>query len=73
MAFEAGTAWRNSNGKISQKDALDIVSTNVYKVLGVEEPEKHSGAHFVVSEGNPLDIGARIRAVGAGRGKVSVF
>ncbi|KAJ4157984.1 uncharacterized protein LMH87_008531 [Akanthomyces muscarius] len=73
MAFEAGTAWRNSNGKISQKDALDIVSTNVYKVLGVEEPEKHSGAHFVVSEGDPLDIGARIRAVGAGRGQVSVF
>lgn len=73
MAFEAGTAWRNSNGKISQKNALDIVSTNVYKILGVEEPEKHSGAHFVVSEGNPLDIGARVRAVGAGRGKVSIF
>ncbi len=73
MAFEAGTAWRNSNGKISQKEALNIVSTNVYKILGVEEPEKHSGAHFVVSEGDPLDIGARIKAVGTGRGKVSIF
>ncbi|TQV94818.1 amidohydrolase [Cordyceps javanica] len=73
LAFEAGTAWRNSNGRISQRDALDLVSTNVYGILGLEEPEEHDGAHFVVSEGDPLDIGARIKAVGAGRGKVSVF
>ncbi|KAM3506111.1 hypothetical protein MY10362_002555 [Beauveria mimosiformis] len=73
MAFEAGTAWRNSDGKISRLEALDIVSTNVYKVLGVEEPKEHSGAHWVVSEGDPMDIGARVKAVGAGRGQVSVF
>lgn len=73
MAFEAGTAWRNGGSKISPRAALDIVSTNVYTILGVEEPKEHAGAHFVVSEGDPLDIGARMKAVGAGRGKVSVF
>lgn len=73
MAFDAGTAWRNGGGKISARDALDLVSTNVYRILGVEEPEEHAGAHFVVTEGDPLDIGSRIKAVGAGRGQVSLF
>ncbi|OAA53882.1 carbohydrate esterase family 9 protein [Cordyceps fumosorosea ARSEF 2679] len=73
VAFEAGAAWRNGGGKISRREALDIVSTNAYRVLGLEEPEEHRGAHWVVSEGDPLDIGARIKAVGAGRGTVSIY
>ncbi|ATY61083.1 carbohydrate esterase family 9 [Cordyceps militaris] len=73
LAFEAGVAWRNSNGKISKREALDIVSTNVYTILGIDEPADHAGRHFVVTEGDPLDIGARVKAVGAGRGQVSVF
>lgn len=73
LGFEAGTAYRNGNGRLSEKSALDLVSVNVHKILGAQQPEAHAKAHFIVSEGSPLEIGSRIKAVGAGRDSVAVF
>ncbi|WYZ42326.1 hypothetical protein EsH8_VI_000025 [Colletotrichum jinshuiense] len=73
LGLLAGIAHKNGGGRLSEKKALDLVSTNVYKILGIEEPQAKNGRHFVVSEGSPLEIGGRIRAVGSGRETVSVF
>lgn len=73
LGFEAGTAYRNGNGRFGEKAALDLVSANIHKILGVAVAEEESRGHFIVSEGSPLEIGSRIRAVGTGRGRVSVF
>lgn len=69
LGFEAGTAFSNGNGKLSEKESLDLVSGNIYKILGAKQPE----GHFILHEGNPLQIGSRVKAVGAGRNHVSVF
>ncbi|QUC23550.1 uncharacterized protein UV8b_07791 [Ustilaginoidea virens] len=73
LGFEAGTAYRNGDGRFTERSALDLVSTNIYKILGVRVPRAEDAGHFLVSEGSPLRIGSRIRAVGSGRGAVSVF
>ncbi|KAH6603536.1 carbohydrate esterase family 9 [Trichoderma cornu-damae] len=73
LGFEAGTAYHNGNGRFSEKAALDLVSVNVHKILGGKLPEAQAKGHFIVSEGSPLDIGSRIKAVGAGRDRVAVF
>ncbi|PTB65260.1 family 9 carbohydrate esterase [Trichoderma citrinoviride] len=73
LGFEAGTAYHNGNGRLSEKTALDLVSVNVHKILGGKLPEAQAKGHFIVSEGSPLEIGSRIKAVGAGRDKVAVF
>lgn len=73
LGFEAGTAYKNGNGRISEKAALDLVSTNVYKILGVETAKAEDSGHFIVSEGSPLEVGSRIKAIGAGRSKVAVY
>lgn len=73
LGFEAGTAHHNGNGRLGEKAALDLVSVNVHKILGGKLPEDQAKGHFIISEGSPLDIGSRIKAVGSGRGKVAVF
>ncbi|WQF84287.1 Putative metal-dependent hydrolase, composite domain superfamily, amidohydrolase 3 [Colletotrichum destructivum] len=73
LGLLAGIAQKNGNGRLSEKRALDLVSTNVYKILGIEEQQSRKARHFVVYEGSPLEIGGRIRAVGSGRDTVSVF
>lgn len=72
LGFAAGTAFKNGGGRLSEKQALDLVSTNIYRILGVEEEAADEG-HFMVSEGSPLEIGSRIKAVGSGRSQISVF
>ncbi|KAG8163405.1 hypothetical protein KVR01_006702 [Diaporthe batatas] len=72
LALLAGRAYRNGEGRLSEKDALALISTNVYKMLGIEVPKAKQG-HFIVSEGSPLEIGSRVKAVGGGLGRVSVF
>ncbi|KAI1459680.1 amidohydrolase [Annulohypoxylon moriforme] len=62
----AGIAYKNSQGKLSEKEALDLVSDNVYEILGLEGSGKEDEREFVVFEGSPLEIGARVRAVGGG-------
>lgn len=72
LALLAGRAYKNGEGRLNEKDALALISANVYKILGIELPKAKDG-HFVVSEGSPLEIGSRVKAVGGGLGKVSVF
>ncbi|OTB10932.1 hypothetical protein K445DRAFT_322572 [Daldinia sp. EC12] len=68
----AGIAYKNSQGGLSEKEALDLVSDNVYKLLGLKGSD--NSQEFVVFEGNPLEIGARVRAVGGGVGnEVTLF
>lgn len=74
LALLAGIAYHNGGGRLSEKEALALISTNYYELLGIEEPRTAAGGeHFVVFEGSPFDIGSRIRAVGGGLGTVSVF
>lgn len=63
LALLAGIAYHNGGGRLDEKEAMDLISTNIYKMLGISEPKS---GHFVVYEGSPLDIGGQIRAVGSG-------
>ncbi|KAK1826394.1 hypothetical protein QBC39DRAFT_376548 [Podospora conica] len=72
LALMAGTVHKNSGGRVSEKEALDLVSTNVYRILGVDKPGARAG-HYVIHEGNPLEIGARVKAVCGGGDEISVF
>ncbi|KAF7549123.1 hypothetical protein G7Z17_g6608 [Cylindrodendrum hubeiense] len=73
LGFAAGTAFKNGDGRLSEKAALDLVSTNIYRILGVNVGQIENTNHFIVSEGSPLEVGNRIKAVGSGKGKVAVF
>ncbi|KAK4652638.1 hypothetical protein QC762_501460 [Podospora pseudocomata] len=72
LGLLAGIVYRNGGGKVDEKGALDLVSGNIYKLLGLKQPGSKSG-HFVISEGSPLDIGSRVKAVGGGTGQVTMF
>lgn len=74
LALLAGRAYQNGGGRLSEKSALDLISTNVYEMLGLEAGKSDmEEGHFVVFEGSPLEIGSRVKAVGGGLGRVSVF
>ncbi|KAM0201090.1 hypothetical protein ACHAPA_008165 [Fusarium lateritium] len=73
LGFSAGTAFKNGGGRLSEKEAIDLVSTNIYKILGADEASSEDSRHFMVTEGSPLEIGSRLKAVGHGRDEVSVF
>ncbi|KAI1744879.1 amidohydrolase [Xylaria scruposa] len=74
LGLLAGTVYKNGGGKIDQSQALDLIGANVYKLLGLEdEADNGDIEEFVVFEGNPLEIGSHVRAVGAGLGEVKVF
>lgn len=62
LGLHAGIAYRNSGGKISEREALELVSGNLYKMLGVDEPE----GDVVVFEGSPLEISGRVKGVVSG-------
>ncbi|KAJ4002579.1 hypothetical protein NW752_001093 [Fusarium irregulare] len=70
LGFAAGTAYKNGGGRLGEKQAVDLVSSNIYKILGADEKDM---GHFMVTEGSPLEIGSRLKAVGHGRDQVSVF
>ena len=71
MAVLAGVAYTNGEGRIGKKDALDLVSTNVYKILGLATPE--ASGDFIVYEGSPLEVGAQVKAVGSGSSTVTLI
>ncbi|KJZ74264.1 hypothetical protein HIM_06270 [Hirsutella minnesotensis 3608] len=74
LGLQAGVAYRNGNGKFTEKSALDLVSANIHKILGIDGLEElNSSKHFIVSEGSPLDIDSRIVAVGTGTRRLSLF
>ncbi|KAM7198900.1 hypothetical protein V8F20_005967 [Naviculisporaceae sp. PSN 640] len=77
LGLLAGIAYANGEGRLGEKEALDLVSGNVYDILGVGQEEMARVAakagHFVVYEGSPLEIGGRVKAVGGGPPGVKVF
>ncbi|KAK4186274.1 hypothetical protein QBC35DRAFT_501603 [Podospora australis] len=72
LGLLAGIVLANGGGKVDEKAALGLVSGNIYKLLGLEQPGVDEG-HFIISEGSPLEIGSRTKAVGGGLGTVTVF
>ncbi|KAI1146754.1 amidohydrolase [Nemania diffusa] len=74
LGLLAGIAYKNGGGKLDEGEALDLVGANVYKLLGLEGTRVGKDVdEFVVFEGSPLEVGSRVRAVGAGLGEVQVF
>lgn len=76
MGLLAGIAAKNSGGVIGEKEALELVGGNIYKMLGLSKESTATAAEkdeFVVFEGSPLEIGARVRAVAGGLGSVDVY
>jgi imidazolonepropionase-like amidohydrolase len=73
MYLFAGIAHTNSGGMIGEKEALGLISENVYDILGLEKAKGDSKEEWVVFEGHPLEIRSRVVAVADGRGKVDVW
>jgi hypothetical protein len=73
MYLFAGIAHTNSGGMIGEKEALGLISDNVYDILGLEKAKGDSREEWVVFEGHPLEIRSRVVAVADGRGKVDVW
>jgi hypothetical protein len=73
MHLLAGIAYKNGGGRLSKTQALDLISTNVYEMLGLDTGDEGLLEHFVIFEGEPLEIGGRIKAVGGGLGYTTVF
>lgn len=72
LGLLAGIAYANSGGRLSERAALALVSTNIDTMLG-PKGSSSSSKHFVVHEGNPLSIDSRVKAVAGGQGKMTVF
>jgi imidazolonepropionase-like amidohydrolase len=71
MGLLAGIVCKNSGGNIAEREALDMVSSNVYEMLGMKKAEGQED--FVVFEGSPLEVGGWVRAVGTGKDAVTIF
>ncbi|CAO2649825.1 Nn.00g011170.m01.CDS01 [Neocucurbitaria sp. VM-36] len=72
LGLLAGIAYANSEGRLSEKEALELVSGNINKMLGIEREEAVGKHEWIVWEGSPLEIGGRVRAIG-GVGKMRVW
>lgn len=66
----AGIAFKNSGGRLSETDALALISKNLETMLGIESPDARG--EFVVFEGSPLEIASRVKVVGS-QGRVAVY
>ncbi|KAK1969294.1 amidohydrolase [Colletotrichum sublineola] len=70
LSLLAGVAYRNSEGRLTERGALDLAGKNIYRMLGLNEvPEE---THFIIYEGNPLEIGSRVKAVSDGTGRLLI-
>lgn len=74
LGLLAGIAWKNSEGRLSEKDALSLVGHNFEKMLGLEKENSRQdkAGEWVIWEGNPLEIGGRVRGIG-GMGKTQIW
>ncbi|KAF4546536.1 Amidohydrolase 1 [Lasiodiplodia theobromae] len=78
LGLMAGWAYANGEGRLSEREAVGLVSGNVWEVLGLKgkaQGEREGGrkGDWVVWEGSPLEIGGRVVGVGEGRGAVTLF
>lgn len=67
----AGIAYANGGGRLSESDAIALISTNVEAMVGLEK--KDALRHFAVFEGSPLQVGSSLRALGDGQESVSIW
>jgi hypothetical protein len=51
-------SWAAKYAGLSNKNAVDLVSTNIEEILGLDV--KKENRDFVVFEGNPLEFGASV-------------
>ena len=72
LGLLAGIAFANSEGRLSEKEALGLVSANLDQMLGIAREESTGERDWVVWEGSPLEIESRVRAIG-GFGKTSIW
>jgi hypothetical protein len=70
LRLMAGAAWRNGGGRIDERKAWGLVGRNVEAMLRLGHAE-HAG-EWLVWEGNPLEIGGRLRGVGS-NGRTTVW
>ncbi|KAJ0165915.1 hypothetical protein CTA2_9486 [Colletotrichum tanaceti] len=70
LGLLAGVAYKNSEGRLTERDALDLVGGNIHKMLGLEH--SFGQDHFVIHEGSPLEIESKVMAVGDGKLWLSV-
>ncbi|MCJ1399005.1 hypothetical protein MMC11_002207 [Xylographa trunciseda] len=71
LRLMAGIAYRNSGGRLTESQAMDLVGRNIYSMLGLDESVVTND--FVIFEGSPLEIGSEIRAMGHGGNSISVW
>ncbi|KAK1989972.1 amidohydrolase [Colletotrichum falcatum] len=68
LSLLAGVAYRNGEGRLTEREALDLAGGNIHRMLGLEAASGED--HFVIYEGSPLEIGSRVKAVGDGTGRL---
>lgn len=73
LGLLSGIAHKNGEGKIKELQALDLISRNVYRVLGLNESLDGGENHFVIHEGNPLPVDSKVKGVWGGTGRVDSF
>jgi imidazolonepropionase-like amidohydrolase len=67
LGLLAGVAFANGEGRLELQQALDLVSTNFDKMLGLDKSDKGARReNWAIWEGNPLEIGGRVRALPCG-------
>ena len=71
LALLAGIAYANSEGRLTEKQALGLVGSNIHDMLGLKKGDKES-SEWVIWDGSPLEIQGRVRAIG-GNAKTSVW
>jgi imidazolonepropionase-like amidohydrolase len=70
LGLMAAWAFKNGEGRLNETTALDLVGANIYKMLGIKVP-KHT-EDWLVWEGSPLEIGAKLKGLAWG-GKSTVW
>jgi hypothetical protein len=73
LGLLAGIAYANSEGRLKVNQALDLVGSNVYKALRIDEAKLSGLEEWVIWEGSPLEIGSRVRAVSGPSGQMHVW
>ncbi|KAK8133508.1 hypothetical protein PG984_005520 [Apiospora sp. TS-2023a] len=76
MGLLAGIAYCNGEGRLTEREALELVGGNVYKMLGLDdktEQSKVAEEEFLVFEGSPLEIGGRFGRLVGGGGLICLF
>jgi len=70
LRFMAAWAWANSQGRLNESQALDLVGKNIYDILDLKVRSELE--NWLIWDGHPLEIGSRLSAIGT-RGKVTTL